>query len=49
MAFELPEEAEEEANWVPVLVASGLWPIEGEEEPESVHLRWRYRAGREPI
>eukprot|EP00913_Durusdinium_trenchii_P000683 g636.t1 len=43
--FELSEEAISEPNWVPALVASGLWDAEGEDEPESVHLRWRYRAG----
>jgi len=45
VTYELPAEATNEPNWVPVLVASGLWPAEGEAEPDSVHLRWRYRAG----
>ncbi|CAE8587374.1 unnamed protein product, partial [Polarella glacialis] len=51
---EMPFEARYEANWVPVLVASGLYvsgaaaaaaaPSAEEGECDFVHLRWRYRA-----
>ncbi|CAJ1364009.1 unnamed protein product, partial [Effrenium voratum] len=41
--LDLPPEASREPNWVPVLIASGLWS--GREEPATVHLRWRLRAG----
>eukprot|EP00439_Symbiodinium_sp_Y106_P032742 s303_g3.t3 len=44
--FELPEDATVEPNWVPLLVASGLWTSSDHaSEPHSVHLRWRLKAG----
>ncbi|CAE6913551.1 unnamed protein product [Symbiodinium natans] len=48
--FELPPEATLEPNWVPLLVASGLWTSSDHaSEPQTVHLRWRLRAGQSDV
>jgi hypothetical protein len=43
--YELPHESQYEPNWVPILVASGMYLDNGEDEATFVHLRWRYKAG----